>query len=315
MKFDLRAVAHALGGQVAGQNTALVPGPGHSPRDRSLAILLDPAAPDGFLIFSHAGDDWKLCRDHVRARLGLPAWEPGDEYHRTIPHDRIEKWDLAGIEAEVDCRAFSDDELLRIAAARRIWNVGQDPRGTLAEKYLRDERKLGLPDELAGPVLRFNPRCPWRNENTGKTDHVPALIVPFRSIDDDSITGVHRIALRDDGTKLGRRMLGIVHRAAIKFDVVNSESLSIGEGVETAMAAMQLGFTPVWALGSVGAISFFPLIEGVKQLLILGESGDASARAIRLCGTRWHRAGRQVRIVMPDIGSDLNDVLVMRGSS
>jgi putative DNA primase/helicase len=315
MKFDLRAVAHALGGQVAGKNTALVPGPGHSPGDRSLAIRLDPAAPDGFLIFSHAGDDWKVCRNHVRARLGLPAWQPGDGHHRTIPRDATEKWDLARVEAEVDSRALSDDELLRIAAARCIWNAGRDPRGTLAEKYLRDERKLDLPNEIAGTVLRFNPRCPWRNENTGKTDHVPALIVPFRSIDDDSITGVHRIALRDDGTKLGRRMLGIVHRAAIKLDAGDSDSLAIGEGVETGMAARQLGFAPVWALGSVGAISFFPLIERVKQLLILGENCDASARAMRLCGTRWHRAGRQVRIVMPEIGSDLNDVLLMRGSS
>jgi putative DNA primase/helicase len=162
---------------------------------------------------------------------------------------------------------------------------------------------------LAGTVLRFNPRCPWRNENTGKTDHIPTLIVPFRSIDDDSIIGIHRIALRDDGTKLGRRMLGVVHRAAIKFDEVESDSLAVGEGVETAMAARQLGFAPVWALGSVGAISFFPLIERVKQLFILSESGDASARAVRLCGTRWHRARRKVRIVIPDIGSDLNDVL------
>ena len=104
-------------------------------------------------------------------------------------------------------------------------------------------------------------------------------------------------------------MLGVVHRAAIKFDEVESDSLAVGEGVETAMAARQLGFAPVWALGSVGAISFFPLIERVKQLFILSESGDASARAVRLCGTRWHRARRKVRIVIPDIGSDLNDVL------
>jgi putative DNA primase/helicase len=312
MKFDLRAVAHALGGQVAGKDTALAPGPGHTSRDRSLAVRLDPAAPDGFLIFSHAGDDWKLCRDHVRARLGLPTWESGDGYHRAIPHDRVEKWDLAVVETKFDSHAMSDDELLRISAARRTWEAGHDPRGTPAEKYLRDERKLDLPDELAGTVLRFNPRCPWRNENTGKTDHVPALIVPFRSIDQDSITGIHRIALRDDGTKLGRRMLGIVHRAAIKFDLVDNDSLAIGEGVETTMAARQLGFAPAWALGSVGAISFFPLIEGVKVLFILGEKGDASARAVRLCGTRWQRAGRRVRIVMPDIGSDLNDVLAMR---
>jgi putative DNA primase/helicase len=317
MILDPCAVARALGGQVAGRDTVLVPGPGHSTRDRSLAVRLDPTAPDGFLIYSHAGDDWKTCRDHVRLRLGLPAWEAGNEQRRTIPQRHMEKWDLAAIEVEANegPRAWSEDELLRIAAARRIWDESRDPRRTLGERYLRDSRKLNLPDELAGCVLRFHQRCPWRNENNGTADRVPALIVPFRSIDDDAITGIHRIALNSDATKLGRRMFGIVHRAAVKLDAISSDVLAIGEGVETAMAARQLGFAPVWALGSVGAISFFPLIDRVKRLMILGESGDVSARAIKFCGTRWRKAGRQVRIVMPNIGSDLNDVLAERVSS
>jgi Toprim domain len=183
-------------------------------------------------------------------------------------------------------------------------------RGTLAEKYLRHERKLDLPDELVGSVLRFHPCCPWRNENTGRTDRVPALIVPFRSVDDDKITAIHRTALNDDGTKLGRRMLGIVYRAAIKLDPVIDETLAVGEGVETCMAARQLGLGPAWALGSVGAISFFPLIDGVQRLTVLGERGDVSARAIKIVGSRWRKAGRRVRVVMPNVGSDLNDIFI-----
>jgi putative DNA primase/helicase len=88
------------------------------------------------------------------------------------------------------------------------------------------------------------------------------------------------------------------------------------EGVETGMAARQLGLGPVWALGSVGAISFFPLIDGVTQLTILGEVGEASACAIKFCGTRWRRSGRRVRIVMPNDGlSDLNDALIAKRSA
>jgi hypothetical protein len=265
------------------------------------------------LIYSHAEDDWRACRDHVRSRLGLPAWEPGDEQRRIIPQDHVFTWDLATIEAAENegPRAWTEDELLRIAYARRIWNESRNLRGTLAEKYLRDVRKLDLPDELAGSVLRFHPRCLWRNENTGKIDRVPALIVPFRSIDDDAITGIHRIALTVDGKKIDRRMLGIVARAAIKLDPAG-EALCVGEGVETCMAARQLGYAPTWALGSVGAISFFPLIDGIKRLVILGEAGEASAKAIKICGTRWcTKARRRVRIVMPNEGfSDLNDALI-----
>jgi hypothetical protein len=53
----------------------------------------------------------------------------------------------------------------------------------------------------------------------------------------------------------------------------------------------------------------------VAQLLILGETGDASDRAIKLCGKRWQKADRRVRIAMPDTGSDFNDVLIAGSSA
>jgi hypothetical protein len=93
--IDARAIAAALGGQVVGANKILCPGPGHSRRDRSLAVKLDAGAPDGFMCFSHAGDDWKACRDYVRSRLGLPAWQPGDHRQRSIPAHRVAAWDMA----------------------------------------------------------------------------------------------------------------------------------------------------------------------------------------------------------------------------
>jgi hypothetical protein len=133
----------------------------------------------------------------------------------------------------------------------------------------------------------------------------------FRSIDDDVVTAIQRVALNADGTKIGRRMLGVVHRSAVKLGVRGS-TLHVGEGIETCLAARQLGFAPAWAVGSVGMISRFPVLDDVKQLSILGESGKASADAIQIVGVRWRNAGRKVRVVMPRTGSDLNDVLVAR---
>ena len=307
-------VAAALGGQVVGRHTVLAPGPGHSKDDRSLAVKLDPGAADGFVTFSHAGDDWRQCRDHVRALLKLPAWQPGDGQRRRIPTEHIDKWDVSAtaIDAEKEQQALDDDQLARVAYARRVWDAGTDPRGTLGEKYLNEQRHLNLQEALCLRVLRYHQRCPWRNEDTGTTDYVPALLAPFRNIDDDSITAVQRIALNSDGTKRGRRMLGIVRRAAIKFDEIGpAGELVVGEGVETCMAARQLGLGPTWALGSVGAISFLPVIDNVRTLIILGEAGEASARAIQFCTKRWRAAGRRVRVAMPDPGlSDFNDVLI-----
>ena len=39
-----REIARALGGEVVGRNILLCPGPGHSPRDRSLQVTLDARA-------------------------------------------------------------------------------------------------------------------------------------------------------------------------------------------------------------------------------------------------------------------------------
>ena len=73
--ISLAHFAQALGGVVsAGQ--VLAPGPGHRPHDRSLSIKPSVSAPDGFVVFSHCGDDINACRDHVRAKIGLPPWQP-----------------------------------------------------------------------------------------------------------------------------------------------------------------------------------------------------------------------------------------------
>jgi putative DNA primase/helicase len=306
--IDLRGIANVLGGEVSGRQ-ALAPGPGHSHRDRSLSICIEPNAPDGFIVHSFAGDDPLVCKDYVRERLGLPSWQPGDNQDRYIDPLRARKsFDRSAINRDAGKRPPDDDEQLRINLARKIWNEAQDPRNTLAQVYLNAHRKLELDDDLAGDVLRFHPRCRWRDASN-KVCYVPALIAAFRSIDNGTITAIHRIGLNPDGTKLGRMMLGIVHRAAIMLDPIGPD-LAIGEGIETCMAARQLGIKPTWVLGSTGSIAGFPIIDSVKRLTILGETDTASQDAIQFCTQRWRKAGKRVLVAMPSVGDDLNDELM-----
>ena len=67
-----------MGGKVSPSNPNIVraAGPGHSKHDDSLAVILSDADPEGFYTVSFAGDDWRDCRDHVRAKLGLPDRPP-----------------------------------------------------------------------------------------------------------------------------------------------------------------------------------------------------------------------------------------------
>jgi putative DNA primase/helicase len=306
--LDARNVAYLLGGKVIGRDKILAPGPQHSRHDKSLSVLLDPKAPDGFVVVSFAGDDWRDCKAYVLQKLGLPPWWPGNG-HRHVPS-------AASAEAGEAAPAWTVDEVARINQARGTWRDGVNPAGTLAETYLRQHRKIELNASLAGTVLRFHPACPWHDENIGQTIKVPALLAAFRQIDNDTITAVQRVRLDADGHKIDRRMLGVVSGAAIKLAIPNDGNLAVAEGVETAMAAMQLGFHPTWALGSCGSIARLPVIDGISQLTLLGEVDAASADAIKTCSTRWLRAGRRVRIAMPDDGcGDLNDELISRAAS
>jgi hypothetical protein len=67
----------------------LCPGPYHSASDRSLNVKIDADAPDGFVVHSFAADDPIICRDHVREKLGLPAFKPNCNGNRFSEDDIV----------------------------------------------------------------------------------------------------------------------------------------------------------------------------------------------------------------------------------
>jgi putative DNA primase/helicase len=111
----------------------------------------------------------------------------------------------------------------------------------LAEQYLRS-RSIEVPDE-ACQALAFHPACPWDG-----LKNAPCLVALIRDIITSEPVGIHRTALTADGRKIGRKALGPKSGGAIKLSPELITELAIGEGIETTLSAMQLGFGP--ALGS-----------------------------------------------------------------
>jgi putative DNA primase/helicase len=300
MTAQLRSWAARLGGEVSG-NSVRVPGPGHSPVDRSLSVTPSASSPDGFVVHSFASDDPLRCKDHVRARLGLPGFSPS----RAAKSLRIET------RPEPHTKPVEDDEQ-RIRNALRLWDRAVNPRGTLVERYL-NSRKLELPTEAANEAIRFHPDCPFGNER------FPAMICLVRNISTDEPQGIHRTALTADGTaikrggKTFRVSLGPVGGGAIKVDPDEdvTQGLCVGEGVETCLAGRQMGLHPVWSAVNTGGVAKFPVLPGVDGLHIFKENdaSGASARDVEACARRWYEAGRDVVIVEPDSAKDLNDEL------
>ncbi|RWE96329.1 MAG: virulence-associated protein E, partial [Mesorhizobium sp.] len=146
--MDIRAAAHALGGDVVNRNTVLCPGPAHGKADRSLSISFDAAAPDGFLVHSFAGDDWQQCRDMVRLALGIGAFEPKGGAGRPA---------MTFVAAVVPSPAA----VQKRAYAVSLWQETRPIRGTVAERYLGNRHVL-VDEALTGKALRFHPACPFR---------------------------------------------------------------------------------------------------------------------------------------------------------
>ncbi|NVO13524.1 MAG: toprim domain-containing protein [Rhodoplanes sp.] len=293
----LEAAARALGGDIY-HGQILCPGPGHSPKDRSLAVRLDHRAPDGFVVHSYAGDDFALCRDHVRALLGIRRDQSNVQaIHRMRPEPV--RFEDAG----------------RTEQALAIWRQAQHPAGTPVEVYLAN-RGLTLPTEAAGQAIRFHPACPFRGRR------VPAMVALVHDVRMDAPKAIHRTAITLDGRKAevdgaSRLSLGPVGGGAVKItpDADVTQCLGVGEGIETTLSLRRLPefvASPVWPLLSAGQVAALPVLPGVECLWIAvdhDENGHGQCAAGTVAD-RWHRAGVEVRLLRPvKSGSDMNDVV------
>lgn len=288
--LDLRTIARACGGEVVG-TSALCPGPGHSAKDRSLAVSLSHSSPYGFVVFSFAGDDFAACRDHVLTRLGLPL---RDFQRRPAPAP------APRISVKEDA-----DQLKRIGWAMQVWEASRPLPGTLVEKYLAS-RGLPLEGLEDGEALRFHPALKFDG------GHVPAMVALLRDVITNEACGVHRTFLSPDGRKLDRKMLGRATGAAIKLDPDDEVTmgLAIGEGLETTMSARLMGLRPAWALGSASAIAAFPVLPGIEAIAAIADADAAGQSAATTCARRWAAAGLEARIITPRrAGADLNDIV------
>jgi len=280
--MDARNLAISLKGEVAGRDQVLAPGPGHSPCDRSLSVRLEHGAPEGFLCHSFSSDDWRECRDHVRHALGLAQPEPVAR-RTTTSRPRT---------------------ATTTADALALWQRATDAHGTLVESYLRS-RHLELPTGDA--VIRHSPKIGLH----GEPDAI--MVALMRDVVTNSPVAVARTYIEHTGTKTGRKMLGPSGGAAIKLAPIG-DVLVVAEGIETALAATAAGMTPVWAMGSAGAIGNLAVIPAVAKLVILAEiDGGASREAIASCAHRWCGfAGKTVFEIIPNV-SDFADVWVHSG--
>jgi hypothetical protein len=146
--YTLKEAAVKLGGHISGAEI-LCPGPGHSAKDRSLAVK-PTAANGGFVVHSHSGDDPIVCRDYVRQKLGLPEFQAQSK----------ERFSLDAMIAAAQMAAADHKPKSKLVATYPY----TDANGTLLYEKLRFEPKrfaYRLPDgSYKGPDRRVVYRWP-----------------------------------------------------------------------------------------------------------------------------------------------------------
>lgn len=316
--LSLRGIARALGGKVVG-STVRCPGPGHSRFDDSLVVFLADND-DGFNIHSHAGDDFRECKDHVRERLGLDAFGGGK---REIDPLEIERRSLARRDVE---EAAAQNARSKLIAALAVWNNSLPLLGSLAERYLK-RRLLGRavdPAVYEGAAIRFCPvdRLPphFRDLGRGAAGTMIALMTaPLGG----TPTGIHLTFVTADSANLKeergskvlsvRRMWGRQGVVRLWPDSAVNGGLAVGEGIETVLAGVVLtNRAPAWAALDAGGVQGLPPMPGVEALTIFVDN-DASrtgAIAAEHCTKAWSASGATVSLITPrGTGQDMNDCL------
>lgn len=229
-----RTWAKILGGDVNGEQI-LCPGPPpHSAKDRSLSILVEPTAPDGFLVCSHAGDDYRDCKKYVRERLGISPQR--NQYTGTARRDNY------------------SDRKDRTKLARNLWRRRLAIEGTPAERYLRSVRGYAGP---IPPTLGYLAPI--------KTQHHPAMIAAFGipkefepdliAITESSVKGVQLTLLKADGSGKAdvpapKLTVGHCLGTPIVLAPMNDLlGLAIVEGIEDGLSIQAATGLGVWVAG------------------------------------------------------------------
>jgi hypothetical protein len=262
------------------------------------ALIINDGGPLGFLFDCKGGCDGRAVLAELRARglLNGTLAAPRNANH---------------LDKSIHGRSAREcDDSGRIARAKAIWNAAGDGRGSPAERYLRECRRIFL-DEWP-PSLRYQPNCPHPNGG----QH-PALIGLVEHTG-RGIVGIHRVFLNPTGTAKAevereKASLGPIKGGAIRFGSPKAgEWFVVAEGPENTLTVAVTCSMPAWSALSAPGLRSLILPAEATHIIIAADHdlNGVGQRAARAAADRFISEGRRVRIALPPIaGTDFNSIL------
>ena len=188
--------------------------------------------------------------------------------------------------------------------ALSIWQASRFAAGTPAARYLRG-RGLTLPIPAS---LRFNPGLKHPSGTL-----LPCMVGLFTRGSDGEENAIHRTFLTKDGSGKApvtpnKMMLGPSRGGAVRLAIA-TDTVMVGEGIETCLAAMQATGRPAWAALSTSGLRTLNLPRTIRDIVVLADGDPPGEAAATAAARRWRADGRSVRIARPPAGMDFNDML------
>ena len=196
----------------------------------------------------------------------------------------------------------------RTARALAIWRDAKPIQKTVIETYLRSR---GIAFDAWPDTLRFHPYCPHPSGV-----RLPALVALVERAGTGPVAA-HRTFVRADGSgkalvEPDKASLGPVGGGAVRCGVPREgEWLAITEGIETALSIASACGLPTWAALSAGGVQQLVLPPETWMVLLCADHDQSGTgqRAAETAARRWLADDRRVRIALPPLGCDFNDVL------
>jgi hypothetical protein len=223
--------------------------------------------------------------------------------------------------AEAYERARNDNSAARYVSIMRPLAISPP-----ALAFLSDARRIDVSHRALARVLESTEAIGWcdrvffRQDNPDKPGHelsgqwLGAIIAILTDpVTGEPTGGISRTFVHE-GRKVcramslgGRDRLGI---ARLSPDDEAEGGLHLVEGIENGLAAMVMGYRPVWAAGSSNTLAKFPVIDGFEHLTAFADADEVGEAAAREVCQRWADAGRGASMKISEIaGEDVNDVL------
>jgi putative DNA primase/helicase len=275
------AIAKSLGGRPSGKSFMCCC-PVHD--DRKASLQISDRDDGGVNVHCHAGCGWRDVKRELE-RLGLlPAFNPAGNRRRNPtlkPRPILQK----APDPEPDTEALE------------YWRHSVPLEGTLGEYYLRHHRGLSGP---LPPSIRFLP-----NGNA---------IVAGISRPDRKVIAVQRTFLSSDGSKARvdypRITTGTLGTSAVHLGAA-ADVLGIAEGVETALAAMELTGVPCWACLGAQRLGKLTLPLSVREVHVFADNDEPGVLHATAAAKHYSLSGRRVYLRRPpDNLKDWNDALL-----